>query len=272
MGGQQFGSDGTLLDMRGMDRVLGLDRERGLVEVEAGIMWPELIAHLLEAQNGGEPAWGIAQKQTGADRLTLGGALSANVHGRGLALAPIVADVEALHPRRRRRRACVQCDRERDPELFRLAIGGYGLFGVIAVRDAAAAPRRKLERVVELRDRRPSWWPPSTTASPTASSTATSSSPSTRPRPTSCARGLLVLPPGRTGRRSPRSSGAPRGDWRRLLHLAHTDKRARSRSTPRHYLATSGQIYWSTRTSSPTTWTVPRRSTRALGRRTRAAR
>ena len=41
-------------------------------------------------------AWGIKQKQTGADRLTLGGAVSANIHGRGLAYAPFVEDIEAL--------------------------------------------------------------------------------------------------------------------------------------------------------------------------------
>src|SRR5215216_2872565 len=44
MGGQQFATDATLLDMNGMRRVLGFDRERGTVDVEAGIQWPELIA------------------------------------------------------------------------------------------------------------------------------------------------------------------------------------------------------------------------------------
>ena len=38
--------------------------------------------------------WGIVQKQTGADRLSLGGALACNAHGRGLALKPIVDQVE----------------------------------------------------------------------------------------------------------------------------------------------------------------------------------
>src|SRR5438270_2364777 len=52
MGGQQFLTDGTLLDTRSMKRVLALDRERGLVEVEAGIQWPELIDVLIREQEG----------------------------------------------------------------------------------------------------------------------------------------------------------------------------------------------------------------------------
>ena len=79
MGGQQFGEDAVLLDLRPFRRVLGLDAEAGIVEVEAGIQWPDLVGWLLEIQAGRPRQWGIAQKQTGADRLSLGGALAANV-------------------------------------------------------------------------------------------------------------------------------------------------------------------------------------------------
>jgi FAD/FMN-containing dehydrogenase len=84
MGGQQFGTDTVLLDMTSMNRILRFDPEKGEVEAEAGVMWPALTDFLLEVQAGREEQWGIVQKQTGADRLTLGGALAANIHGRGL--------------------------------------------------------------------------------------------------------------------------------------------------------------------------------------------
>ena len=42
-----------------------------------------------KAGPGGQ-AWAFAQKQTGADRLTIGGSLSANMHGRGLTMPPFV--------------------------------------------------------------------------------------------------------------------------------------------------------------------------------------
>ena len=48
------------------------------------------------AAGTGDQHWGITQKQTGADRLTLGGALGANIHGRGLTLRPIIGEVESF--------------------------------------------------------------------------------------------------------------------------------------------------------------------------------
>ncbi len=82
MGGQQFAADSLLLDMRSMNRIVSLDRVAGTVEVQAGIEWPELIDDLAALQQRELQAWSIIQKQTGADRLTLGGALAANAHGR----------------------------------------------------------------------------------------------------------------------------------------------------------------------------------------------
>ena len=64
MGGQQFGSETTLVDMGSMQRVLGFDAARGLIDVEAGIEWPELMRYLVDAQQGAARAWGIRQKQT----------------------------------------------------------------------------------------------------------------------------------------------------------------------------------------------------------------
>lgn len=77
MGGQQFGSGNLHLDLCDMNRELSFDRERGILEVEAGIQWPQIIDYLLKTQCDGPDAWGIRQKQTGADRLSIGGALAA---------------------------------------------------------------------------------------------------------------------------------------------------------------------------------------------------
>src|SRR5258708_5746701 len=131
MGGQQFGSDTVLVDTVKMDRVLSFDAGKGLVEVEAGIEWPALIDYLVRAAENGNPGRGIRQKQTGADRLTIGGALSANAHGRGLRMRPFVGDVESfvlvdgegkVH----------HCSRRENAELFKLAIGGYGAWRGLA--------------------------------------------------------------------------------------------------------------------------------------------
>ncbi len=73
MGGQQFGEDTLLLDLRKLDEIGPVDRARGLVECGAGVQWPGLIRELHRQQPDGGTVWCIRQKQTGADDLTLGG-------------------------------------------------------------------------------------------------------------------------------------------------------------------------------------------------------
>jgi FAD/FMN-containing dehydrogenase len=149
MGGQQFCGAGVLIDTRGLDRVLELDAARGLVTVEGGIQWPALLHHLQDAQQGATHPWGIFQKQTGADRLSVAGALACNAHGRGLNLRPMIDQVERIEvvgPDG----IAVQASRTERAELFTLAIGGYGLFGVITRVQLRLRPRVKVRRVVEI--------------------------------------------------------------------------------------------------------------------------
>src|SRR5881398_3904963 len=149
MGGQQFATDSICIDTRALDRVISFDQERGLIETEAGIQWPKLIRTYLEAESGKQKQWGIAQKQTGADTFTLGGSLSSNVHGRGLAMKPLISNIESFTLINADGKS-ICCSRDENKELFGLAIGGYGLFGLIGSVTLRLVARRKLRRVVEI--------------------------------------------------------------------------------------------------------------------------
>ena len=59
-GGQQFAAHSVLVDMRGMNHVDGLDMKTGILSVESGIEWPELIQGYLALQKDA-PMWGIRQ-------------------------------------------------------------------------------------------------------------------------------------------------------------------------------------------------------------------
>jgi FAD/FMN-containing dehydrogenase len=239
MGGQQFCADGVLLDTRPLARVLGLDAEAGVIEVEAGIQWPALLTHLRDTP------WAFAQKQTGADRLSLGGALAANGHGRGLALRPIVADVESFElvgPDGELK----TCSRDENADLFALAAGGYGLFGVIHSLRLRLVPRRKLERVVEVRELEGVM---QAFEERIASgflygdfqfAIAPADETFLRRGVLSCYRAVEGDEPIPDGQRALTTD-----DWRRLLYLTHTDKAQAFERYAAHYLATSGQLYWS---------------------------
>lgn len=245
MGGQQFGADGLLLDMTRMNRILSFDAERAEAEVEAGIQWPALIGGLVEMQRGHPHQLGIIQKQTGADRLSLGGALAANIHGRGLSLKPIIGDVESFVIVNADGVAS-RCSRSENAGLFRLAIGGYGLFGIITRITLRLAARRKLERVVRIENLENL-----VTAFEERISEGflygdfqfmtDSTSPDFLGRGVfSCYRPV----PDDTPIPSQHRELAP-DDWRKLLLLAHADKKRAFDLYSEHYLSTNGQIYWS---------------------------
>ena len=97
MGAQQFASDAVMLDTTKLNRVHSFDRDER--DRRGGCRDHVAGADQLSPRRrrpGRPRQWGIAQKQTGADRLTIGGALAANVHGRGLKMKPFIADVESF--------------------------------------------------------------------------------------------------------------------------------------------------------------------------------
>ena len=100
------------VDLSALNRLLRLDGPRRLVELQAAASWSALQEH------------GVSAALTGS----IGDAVSANAPGPdGM---PIVSHVEAITlvtPDGEVRRA----DRHANPELFALAIGGQGLFGVL---------------------------------------------------------------------------------------------------------------------------------------------
>ena len=245
MGGQQFGINTTLIDTSAMNRVLNFDTRKGLITVQAGIRWPELLQYLADAQRGKWPQWGIRQKQTGADRLSIGGAISADAHGRGLRFKPMISDVESFTLVNGEGKV-LTCSRKQNAELFRLAIGGYGLFGVITDVKLRLVRRSKLERVVKLIDLQE--------LVPTIESR--------------IAEGYLYgdfqfdidpqsdyfLTRGVFSSYRPVNDSTPMpahqkellmSDWSNLFYLAHTDKKRAFDAYSSYYLSTNGQLYWS---------------------------
>lgn len=245
MGGQQFASGSRLIQMNALNRILTIDSQRGLVEVEAGIQWPELVAGLHERQAGAERQWGIVQKQTGADRLSIGGALAANIHGRGLALKPMVGDVESftlIAPDG----TVVECSRNENSELFGLVIGGYGLFGIVATVRLRLTPRTLIERVVEVADIDTL---PTRIADRVADGYLYGDGQfDINPAADGFLRRCVFsayrpAPPGATIK--PGQKQLAPEDWQRLLLMTHSDKASVFDVYADYYLSTSGQVYWS---------------------------
>jgi len=245
MGGQQFCADALMLDTRKMNRVLAFDGERGLLEVESGIQWPEILAFLQTSPGPTGQAWAFAQKQTGADRLTIGGSLSANIHGRGLAMAPFIQDIESFKLINSRGNL-LNCSRAENADLFRLVIGGYGLFGFIYSATLRLVPRRKLERVVDVReiaglsDAFAGRIKDGFTYGDFQYAIDEKSDDFLKRGVFSCYRPVADDRPMPELQRE-----LGEGEWTELLFLAHTNKSEAFKRYASYYMSTNGQLYWS---------------------------
>ncbi|MEU0932194.1 FAD-binding oxidoreductase [Embleya sp. NPDC005971] len=115
---------GTVLDMTGLDRILAVDLERGLVTCEAGVSLDRLIELFV-------PFGFFVPVTPGTRQVTVGGAIGADVHGKNhhadgsfcnhvLSIDMLMADgtERTITP-------------EGDPELFWATAGGMGLTGLI---------------------------------------------------------------------------------------------------------------------------------------------
>ncbi len=243
MGGQQFCTGGVVLDTRPLGGVISIDESRGLVEVEAGIQWPTLVDALART-----PVGRSARSRPAPTDLSIGGAISANVHGRGLAYRPFIDDVESLvlvGPDGVAR----TCSRTENAELFRLVCGGYGLFGVVRSATLRLDRRRKVERgrvararerarrALRRTDRRrlpvrrlPVRDRPGGDRLPARAASAPATDPSPDDTPLGADQQAL----------RPRT-GAASSTWRTTTRPSPYDVYAT------HYLATSGQVYLSDR-------------------------
>jgi FAD/FMN-containing dehydrogenase len=245
MGGQQFGADTILIDMKPFNRVVRFDRAKGQIEVDAGIEWPALIAYLEREQAGQAKPWAIRQKQTGVDEVTIGGSLAANIHGRGLRFPPFISDIESFVLVDAAGKAHT-CSRRENGELFALAIGGYGLFGVVAHVTLRLVPRTKLERIVQVIavkeflsgvERRIK---EGFVYGDCQYSTDLNSDAAAHPGVFSCYRTVPAERPIPAAQKQ-----LSRKEWTELYRLARTNKRKAFEVYSRYYLSTSGQIYWS---------------------------
>jgi FAD/FMN-containing dehydrogenase len=126
MGGQSFSGNGVVLDMRGFNQIT-IDRDRKVAHVQAGATWAQ-IQQLVDKE-------GLAvQAMQSINVFTVGGSLSVNAHGIAHRPGPVAPTVLSLRIMLANGEIKDASPTE-NPELFRLALGGYGLFGVILDAD-----------------------------------------------------------------------------------------------------------------------------------------
>lgn len=124
---------GRVIDMTGLERVLEIDSDRGLITAESGVT----VATLLRSLAGHGLTLPVVP---GTRHVTLGGALASDVHGknhcRDGSLAAHVSSLTLCPPDGEP----IEVSPESDPELFASTLGGLGLTGVVLSATIRAQP------------------------------------------------------------------------------------------------------------------------------------
>lgn len=121
MGGQSLARGGTAIDFAAS--AIETDVAGGLYRVPAGARWRQVIAQL-------DPiGWSPTVMQSNND-FSVGGTFSVNAHGWAVPYPPMGSTVRQVRLMLADG-TIVTCSRTKEPELFGLAMGGYGLMGVI---------------------------------------------------------------------------------------------------------------------------------------------
>jgi FAD/FMN-containing dehydrogenase len=130
MGGQAFRRGGVILDMRGLNRI-ELHPERSTIVVGAGATWHDI-------QKAIHPRFAVKAMQS-TDIFTVGGSISVNAHGMDHRAGAIMDSIRSLRLMLADGRV-MNASRDENPELFRLVVGGYGLFGIILSAELEVVP------------------------------------------------------------------------------------------------------------------------------------
>lgn len=122
-GGYIFYRDALLLDMTSYNKVLDFNQTEKTIRVQSGATWADIQQYV--------NPYGLSVKVMQSSNIfTVGGSLSVNAHGRDVRYGPIIETVNSFRLLKADGEIVEVC-RTKQPELFSLVIGGYGLFGVI---------------------------------------------------------------------------------------------------------------------------------------------
>jgi FAD/FMN-containing dehydrogenase len=134
MGGHTLYPGGIVIDTHSWNR-MQLDEAAGVLTVQSGATWKEVIAYLDARGRSVE----VMQSN---NSFTVGGSISVNCHGWQFDRPPIASTVRSFRLMQADG-TIVRCSREENRELFSLALGGYGLLGVILDVELRVLPNER---------------------------------------------------------------------------------------------------------------------------------
>ncbi len=143
-GGHTYYQDSIVLDMSSFNKILDLDTKNKIIRVQSGAKWKDVQEYI-------NPHGFAVKVMQSSYVFTIGGTLSSNAHGRDLDRSSVVETVRSFRLLNASGEI-INVSRTENPELFKLVIGGYGLFGVIIDVDIELADNEVYEQKSVIMD------------------------------------------------------------------------------------------------------------------------
>lgn len=143
-GTSNLNSGGNLADMVRLDRMIGFDREAGILHAEAGASLNDILRVIV-------PQGFFLPTTPGTRYVTLGGAIANDVHGKNHHQAGTFGRHVRAFTLARSDGSVRRVTPEGEPDLFAATIGGLGLTGVILDAEIALVPIRSafIDQLIE---------------------------------------------------------------------------------------------------------------------------
>jgi len=122
-GGHTYYKDGIVVDMTSYNKILEIDPIRKQIRVQAGATWEDV-------QKAVNPYHLAVKTMQSQNIFTIGGSISINAHGRDIRNESLIKSVLSFRLLNADGEV-ITVSRTENAELLPLALGGYGLFGII---------------------------------------------------------------------------------------------------------------------------------------------
>jgi decaprenylphospho-beta-D-ribofuranose 2-oxidase len=139
-----FSEDAVSLELSSFREIIGYDREKGIIEVQAGATMGDIYNYLVDHGR-------YLVTQPGYPSITAGGCIAVDVHGKNQFrdgnFAQYVESIKLLHPAY----GVIEASERFHKDVFELTLGGYGLTGNIlsAKLKTKVLPAARMDLMVE---------------------------------------------------------------------------------------------------------------------------
>ena len=141
-GGHAFYKNAVILDMKAYNKIIALNKKEKTIWVQSGATWKQIQDYL-------HPHKLAVCAMQSSNIFTIGGSISVNAHGMDHRFGAVANSICSF--------TIMMADgtirfvtKKNDPTLFKLVVGGYGLFGIILDVQLTVTENRLYERDIRI--------------------------------------------------------------------------------------------------------------------------